>query len=390
VVLRYLTAGESHGPQLTTILEGLPARLPLLAEDIDGDLARRQRGFGRGGRMQIERDRVRICAGVRHGLTLGSPLALVIENRDWENWRERMAVEPVPAGAVEPATRPRPGHADLTGALKYGHADVRNVLERASARETTARVAVGAACKRLLGEFGIRVYSHVVEIGGIAAADLDLPPAELFARAEASPVRCADPDAAAKMMERIAEAGRLGTSVGGVVEVLVEGAPPGLGSYVHWDRKLDARLARAVMSIQAFKGVEVGLGFETARRLGRETLDEIYAGAADRPAPFVRKTNRAGGIEGGMTNGEVVVVRGAMKPLSTQRAPLASVDLATGQAVQAGVERTDVCAVPAAGVVAEAVVAFEVADALAEKCGGDSLDEMRRNYDGYLASLRRG
>jgi len=391
-MLRYMTAGESHGPALVAILEGMPSNLPVTAADINTELRRRMGGYGRGGRMKIEQDEVQILGGIRHGKTLGSPIALVIQNRDWENWKTVMAPEAEAAQGEPdrpPMTRPRPGHADLIGGLKYDHQDLRNVLERASARETAARVAVGAVCKCLLRQFGIQVVSHVVEMGGIRGKTEGLSAVEIVSLAETSSVRCADPDATQAILAKVDEARARGTSLGGVFEVLVVDPPVGLGSYVHWDRKLDARLARAVMSIQAFKGVEVGLGFETARRLGRETLDEIFAGPADHPAPYLRTTNRAGGIEGGMTNGEVVVVRGAMKPLSTQRNPLASVDLATGETVKAGVERTDVCAVPAAGVVAEAVVAFEIADALCEKCGGDGLDEMRRNFDGYLASLRR-
>ncbi len=384
-MLRYLTAGESHGPMLTTILEGIPANLPLAAEEINLDLARRQRGYGRGGRMRIEKDEANIVGGVRHGLTMGGPIAILIANRDWENWK--LTMDPRPGGREadpkEPVTRPRPGHADLAGALKYSQHDIRNVLERASARETAARVAVGAICKRLLREFDIEVFSHVVAIGGIEAKTEGLSFAEIRERAEASEVRCADPEAGEAMMRKIDEARKRGTTLGGVFEVVALNLPVGLGSYVHWDRKLDGRLAQAVMSIQAIKGVEIGLGFEGARRFGFETHDEIFY----EDGRFMRKTNRAGGLEGGMSNGEPIVIRGAMKPISTQYAPLASVDLLTKAPFKASVERSDICSVPAAGVIGEAVVAFEIARAFREKFGGDSLEEVRRNYEGYLKSL---
>lgn len=385
-MLRYLTAGESHGPSLTAILEGIPAGLPLAAKEIDEELARRQQGYGRGGRMKIEQDRVIISAGVRHGLTLGFPIALTIVNRDFENWRDTMGVEAEAKGrdARPPVTRPRPGHADLPGALKYGEHDIRNVLERASARETVARVAAGAVCKRLLREFGITIMSHVLEIGGIRAEVPALPGAELRGLAEASAVRCVDPAATERMVAKIDEAKKRRTTLGGLFEVRVEGVPPGLGSFAQWDLRLDGRLAQALMSIQAIKAVEIGEGFDVARRFGAEAHDEIFHDGER----FTRRTNRAGGLEGGVTNGEPLLVRAAMKPLSTQYAPLASVDLLTKEPFQASVERSDVCAVPAAGVVGEAVVAFEVARALREKCGGDSLPEMRRNFDGYLKQVR--
>ncbi|MBI3779473.1 MAG: chorismate synthase [candidate division NC10 bacterium] len=384
-MLRYLTAGESHGPTLTTILEGIPADLPLAAEEINLDLARRQRGYGRGGRMRIEKDEANIVGGVRHGLTMGGPIAILIANRDWENWK--LTMDPRPGGREadpkEPVTRPRPGHADLAGALKYSQHDIRNVLERASARETAARVAVGAVCKRVLREFGIGVFSHVAAIGGIEAKTGDLSFAEIRERAEASEVRCADPQAGEAMMRKIDEARKRGTSLGGVFEVMALNLPVGLGSYVHWDRKLDGRLAQAVMSIQAIKGVEIGLGFEGAKRFGVETHDEIFY----EEGRFVRRTNRAGGLEGGMSNGEPIIVRGAMKPISTQYAPMASVDLRTKEPFKASIERSDICSVPAAGVIGEAVVAFEIARAFLEKFGGDSLEELRRNYEGYLKSV---
>jgi len=384
-MLRYLTAGESHGPMLTAILEGIPANLSLVAEEINLDLGRRQRGYGRGGRMRIEKDEANIVGGVRHGLTMGGPIAILIANRDWENWKRTMDSKPVDreADPKEPVTRPRPGHADLAGALKYEQRDIRNVLERASARETAARVAVGAVCKRLLREFDIEVFSHVTEIGGIVAKVDGLSFAQSRDRAEGSEVRCADAEAGEAMMRKIDEARKRGTSLGGVFEVVALNLPVGLGSYVHWDRKLDGRLAQAVMSIQAIKGVEIGLGFEGAKRFGFETHDEIFY----EDGRFVRKTNRAGGLEGGMSNGQPIVVRGAMKPISTQYAPMASVDLLTKEPFKASIERSDICSVPAAGVIGEAVVAFEIARALREKFGGDSLEEMTRNYRGYLTSL---
>ena len=392
-MLRYLTAGESHGPSLTTILEGIPARLPLSPKDIDAELARRQMGYGRGGRMKIEQDRVLITAGVRHGVTLGSPIALTITNRDFANWQETMGLEAeVKARDTRPPmTRPRPGHADLAGAIKYGHRDIRNVLERASARETTARVAVGAICKGLLREFGISVLSHVVAIGNVRASVGDLSPEQVQALAEASPVRCADREAADAMVACIDEARRRKTTLGGIFEVIVEGVPVGLGSYIQWDQKLDGRLARALMSIQAIKGVEVGLGFTVAGRFGSEAHDEIFydpEGPRPHGLKFYRKTNYAGGLEGGVTNGEPILLRAAMKPLSTQYAPLRSVDLETKEPFEASVERSDVCAVPAAGVIGEAVVAFEVAAALREKFGGDSLEEMKQNFDAYSRYVR--
>jgi chorismate synthase len=387
-VFRFLTAGESHGEALTAVIEGVPAGLPLTAEDIDRDLARRQRGYGRGGRMKIERDRVRILSGVRWGFTLGSPITLQIANLDWENWKDTMAVAPLPPEQRPTrVTRPRPGHADLAGAMKYGHHDIRNVLERSSARETTARVAVAGVARRLLAEFGIRILSHVVEIGGVRIpADFTLAWDELARRAEASEVRCADPETEAAMIAAIDQARSKGDTLGGVFEVVALGCPVGLGSYTHWDRRLDGRLAQAICSIQAIKGCEIGLGFESARRPGSAVHDEILF---DADRGFARTSNNAGGLEGGVTNGQPVVVRAAMKPLSTLRTPLRSVDVATKEPVDAVVERSDVCAVPAAGVVGEAMVAIVLANAFLEKFGGDSLEEIRRNHAGYLDSLRR-
>ena len=384
---RFLTAGESHGEALTAIIEGVPAGLLLSEADINEDLARRQRGYGRGGRMKIERDQAHISSGLRWGVTLGSPITLSIQNRDWENWKTTMAVGEPPAGTPSKAvTRPRPGHADLAGAMKYGHRDIRNVLERSSARETTARVAVAGVAKRLLAEFGISILSHVIEIGGLRIVPLELPWEEIRRRAEASEVRCADPTAERAMIEAIDQAKATGDTLGGVFEVVALGCPVGLGSYVHWDRKLDGRLAQAFCSIHAIKGAEIGMGFEAARRPGSQVHDEILF---DRDAGFSRRTNSAGGLEGGVTNGQPVIVRAVMKPIATLRRPLQSVDVETKEVVEAVVERSDVCAVPAAGVVGEAMMAITLAQAVLEKFGGDSLEEIRRNYQGYQDSLKR-
>lgn len=392
-MLRFLTAGESHGKGLVAILEGLPAGLRLSASDINLELARRQTGFGRGGRMQIEKDEAEILSGVRHGLTLGSPVALLIKNRDWENWRETMAVEALTEDAEGGAdTRktlsapfavvcPRPGHADLVGAIKYGHRDMRNVLERASARETAARVACGALAKKLLAEFGVFPAGHVVRIGTVEAR----PPCEdattLAALAEKSPVRCADAEASGRMVEEISACARDRDTLGGVVEVRVDGLPIGLGSYAQWDRRLDARLAMAVMSIPGVKGVEIGLGFGAAARRGSQVHDAIYYDRQTRR--YIRRTNNAGGLEGGVTNGEPLVIRAAMKPIATVGAPLASVDISTKEAVLAHHERSDICAVPACAVVAEAVVALELAAAFTEVFGHDSLPRMLEAYEAY-------
>ena len=391
--MRYLTAGESHGRELTAIIEGMPAGLAVASGDIDRELARRQSGYGRGARMKIETDRAEITSGVRHGKTLGSPIALVVKNRDWENWTEIMSPEAAPAAADRAVTRPRPGHADLTGGLKYGHRDLRNVLERSSARETTMRVAAGSIARRLLDEFGIGVYSWVTEIGGVKG-EIAGAPGALFRSAEGSQVRCPDSVASKAMMERIDRAKAAGDSLGGAFEVVLTGVPPGLGSFVHWDRKLDARLAFALMSIQAIKGAEVGMGFAVASAPGSEVHDEIFYSRKGRSAKFwprrpgfSRKTNNAGGIEGGMTNGEPIVLRAAMKPIPTLYKPLRSVDIETKKPFKASVERSDTCAVPAAAVIAEAVVAFEVAVAFLEKFGGDSISEIERNYMGYLDSV---
>jgi chorismate synthase len=363
-MLRFLAAGESHGAALTAIVEGLPAGLPLAEEDVNHQLRRRQAGYGRSARQQIEQDRAVLLAGLAGGKTTGGPLALQIQNRDWVNWSDREA---------PPLTVPRPGHADLAGALKYGFADVRPVMERASARETAARVAVGAVARRLLNEFGIDLGSYVIEIGGACAEIPDLPYEELFAQAEASDVRCPDAASAAAMRARIDEARQAGDSVGGLFTVVAIGVPAGLGSYAHWDRRLDARLAGAVMSIPAVKGVEIGPAFENARRMGTQVHDEIVPEGGQ----LRRSSNRAGGLEGGVTNGQPVVVRAAMKPIPTTVTPLRSADLVTGQPAVTHYQRSDVCAVPAAAVVGEAMVAWVLADALLEKLGGDSLAEMR-------------
>ena len=380
-----MTAGESHGPRLTAVVEGVPSGLPLLAEDIDVDLARRQRGYGRGGRMKIETDRVEIVGGVRGGETLGSPIALSILNRDHASWVDRMSPGPLPAPA-EPLTRPRPGHADLAGGLKHDRHDLRDVLERASARETAARTAVGAVCRKLLATAaGIDVFAHVVSIGPVEAPPQDRAPAEVRALARASDLACADSQVEEQMKAAIREASHAGDTLGGVFEVVATGVPPGLGSHVQWDRKLDGRLAQALMSIQAIKGVEIGLGFGAARVPGSSVHDPIHYDAGARR--FVRPTNRAGGLEGGITNGMPVVCRAAMKPIATLRRALASVDVRTKEAYQAAFERSDVCAVAAASVVGEAMVCIVLADALLEKLGGDSLRELVRHVEGYRAQL---
>lgn len=379
-MLRYLNAGESHGKSLLAVLEGVPAGLPLTPDLVNQDLARRQKGYGRGGRMRLEDDRVEFVCGVRKGQTLGNPIGLMIANKDWENWKEVMAVEPGPVPAEKVVTRPRPGHADLVGAIKYAHRDIRNVLEKASARETAIRVAVGGVAKALLAQFAMRVLSYTTEIGGVVARRCE-DPLVAFEQAETSDVRSPDPDAGALMIERIRTAKHRGDTLGGVFEVVVTNPPIGLGSYSQWDRRLGARLAMAVMSIQAMKGVEIGMGFDAARRFGSEVHDDIYYEQGGKG--FIRKTNNAGGLEGGITNGEPIVLRVAMKPISTLYSPKKSVDIETKQPFDATVERSDICTVPAAGVVGEAVVAFEIANAMIDKFGGDSLEEMKRNYHAY-------
>lgn len=397
-MLRFLTAGESHGQGLIVILEGMPAGLRLDIEQVAAELRRRQGGYGRGRRMLIESDRAEVVSGVRHGETLGSPIALLIKNKDWENWRQTMSVEAEPAsdagGPSRPVvTRPRPGHADLAGAVKYDRTDIRDVLERASARETAARVAAGSVARQLLARFGIETVNHVIAINGVGLTD---PDAVTFEQVRAispdSPLRCVDPAIEQRMIEEIDRARDAGDTAGGAFEVIVRGLPAGLGSYAQWDRKLDGRLAQALMSIPAIKGVGIGLGPLVALMPGSRVHDEILpASATQKPTAFglLRPTNNAGGLEGGVTNGEELRVTGYMKPLATLMKPLRSVDLPTMTAALATVERSDVCAVPAAGVVGEAMVSLVVADAFLEKFGGDSVGEIARNVDGYLQHVRR-
>jgi chorismate synthase len=380
---RFVTAGESHGPGLTAIVEGLPAGLELSPEAIDRDLARRQLGHGRGGRMKIEKDRADVVAGVRHGRTLGSPVALRVENRDYLNWEERMNPWPVD-GDVDEVHLPRPGHADLAGVLKFGHSDVRNVLERASARETAARVAAGALAKAFLRALGVEIRSHVTRIGTVTAPERDdLTPAD-FEGVDESPVRCLDPDVSDAMVTEIDVARKANESLGGVFEVRAFGLVPGIGSHVSWEERLDGRLAGAVMSIQAMKGVGIGDGFALAGRVGSQAHDEIFWSEEQ---GFFRETNRAGGLEGGMTTGDPLVVRAAMKPLPTLTKPLRSVDLATKAPAQALRERTDSCTVPAAGVVGEAMVALVLAAAYRDKLGGDHIDDARAALDAYVERI---
>ncbi len=384
-MFRWLTAGESHGPQLTVILEGVPAGLELEAADLRPDLRRRQGGHGRGGRQQIEVDQARIAGGVRGGVTLGSPLALVIENRDHANWLAEMAVGKE-GFAPKPVTRLRPGHADLAGALKYGHADVRNVLERSSARETTSRVAAGGVARKLLQRFGVEVLSFTQSIGEVDLGYEGVDAGSVRAEdVEDTPVRCPDPAASARMVAAIDAAAERGDTLGGTFRVVARGLPPGLGSYVHWDRKLDGLLAQAVLSINAVKGVEFGAGFEGSARPGSEFHDQIDFSAGR----FAHLSNRAGGLTGGVTNGEPIDLRAAIKPISTMKKPMQSVDLATKEKVQAHYERSDVCIVPAAGVIGEAMVLLVLCQVFLEKFGGDSVAEVERNYRGFLESIAR-
>jgi chorismate synthase len=389
----FRTAGETHGPALVTVVEGIPAGLPVLARDVDRELARRQVGYGRGERMQIEKDEVEILSGIRFGKTLGGPVALLLRNRDWVNWREKMAPEGDGSGVAALDTA-RPGHADLGGVLKYAHRDVRNVLERASARETAARVMAGALAKRFLAELGVAIVGHVLAIGGIRVSGEVEGNAGRAAEAEKSPLRIADPVAEAKVVRMIDEVKEAGTTAGGIVEVIAKGVPPGLGSFVAWDRRLDGRLARALMSIHAIKGVEIGGGMDLASRPGAEVHDEVFPGGdpgnrflGKYLLPFHRVTNRAGGLEGGMTNGEPVVVRAAMKPIPTQSRPLRTVTVDRFEPAAAHRERSDVCAVPAASVVAEAMTAIVLADAFLEKFGGDAMCDILYNYTQYLARI---
>lgn len=390
--IRFSTAGESHGPALVAIIEGMPSGLPLLAADVDRELARRQQGYGRGRRMQIEQDAIEFLSGVRAGETIGSPVAMLVRNKDWKSWSEIMDPAPHDADATEgrkrQLTRVRPGHADLSGVFKYNRTDARDILERASARETTARVAAGAVARRLLAEFDISIGSHVVHLGGIDATPPAQLPADLNAAADLSPLRTLDEAAEAQMIARIDQLKKDGNTAGGVAEVVVRGLPVGLGSHVSWDRKLDGRLARAIISIPAVKAMEIGAGFDAARKSGAEVHDEIEpAPGSPRTGNVRRRTNRAGGLEGGITTGEPLILRVSMKPISTLMSPLATIDAHTGAPVEAAVERSDVTAVPAMGVIAEAMTALVLADVFAEKFGGDSLDEMRRNFDGYITQV---
>ncbi len=435
--IRYLTSGESHGKALVCTIDGIPSDLSLSAKDIDRDLARRQGGYGRGGRMKIESDHVQIISGVRWGKTIGSPIALLIENKDWSHWETVMNPENPPltplgkGGMGGVVTRPRPGHADLSGALKFGHKDLRNVLERSSARETAARVAAGAIAKKLLLDFNIKIISYVTEIGAIRSQGLAVRNQadekillSLFERAENSPVRCPDKTVEKKIIGRINSATKRGDTLGGIFEVVAYGVPAGLGSYSQWDRRLNAKLACSIMGIQAIKGVEIGLGFDISRRYGSEVMDEIYyrnqnpvpetvqgksevrtlyqkryrgsqkrfgkreMGRFETAGGFYRKTNYAGGIEGGVSNGMPIIVRAAMKPIPTLKSPLSSVDIITKKKFKAAYERSDVCAVPAASVIGEAVTALVIADSFLEKFGGDSIEEIKRNYEGYLKQLK--
>lgn len=383
--LRFLTAGESHGKALVVVIDGLPSHLPITEDYVNYQLARRQKGYGRGGRMKIEQDKAEILSGIRAGKTLGSPVALKIDNRDWANWQKIMDVSQEDEGQSKIVHHPRPGHTDLPGGIKYDHHDLRNILERSSARETAARVAAGALGRRLLDEFGITIVSHLVNLGGVTVSG-ELPPLQELERlTEESPLRCFDKKAEEAMIQKIDEARKNGDSLGGVFEIIVEGLPVGLGTHAQWDQKLDGRIAQSVMSIQAIKGVEIGMGFKTADRFGSEVHDEIFYDKGKKR--FFRKRNNAGGLEGGVTNGERLVVRAAMKPLSTLYRPLQSVDVVTKETYEATVERTDITAVPAAAVIGENCVAFTLAQAFLEKFGGDSLKEIRRNYESYLKQV---
>lgn len=389
-MLNFLIAGESHGKALIGIIEGIPANLSLSSNDIDPELQRRQSGYGRGGRMKIESDHAVILSGVRWGKTIGSSITLLIENRDSNNWAEGMSVDASHAGSIPPVTRPRPGHADLAGAIKYNQRDIRNILERSSARETGMRVALGAVAKRFLSEFNIRIGSFVIQIGKekVDIRTHDLSGDELldiFNKAEASQVRCPDKNATFKMVNIIDETVKRGDSLGGVFVVFAVGLPVGLGSHIQWSRRLDGRLAQAIMSIQAIKGVEVGSGFKMSGSFGSEVMDEIFYRSG---SSFYRKTNHAGGIEGGMTNGMPLIIKAAMKPIPTLRRPLRSVDIITKEQIEAAYERSDVCAVPAASVIGEAMVALIIADAFLEKFGGDSLEEVKSNHKAYIEYLK--
>ncbi|MBU4319481.1 MAG: chorismate synthase [Thermodesulfovibrionales bacterium] len=401
--LRYLTSGESHGKALIGILEGIPSGLAVSSGDIDRDLRRRQGGHGRGGRMKIETDRAQVLSGIRFGKTIGSPIALLIENKDWENWKDVMSSDNPPSppfskgGMGGFVTRPRPGHADLAGALKYDTHDMRNILERSSARETAMRAALGAITKRFLSEFGIKIGSYVIQIGEVQSSKFKVQSSEteiavLYRKAEKSPVRCPDKPSSKNMVQLIDKAAKEGNSLGGIFEVFATGVPVGLGSHIQWDKRLDGKLAQALMSIQAIKGVEIGMGFEMSKKSGSEVMDEIFYKNSKfkiQNSKFYRKTNNAGGIEGGMTNGMPIIIRAAMKPIPTLRKPLHSVDINTKKPFKAAYERSDICAVPAAGVVGEAMTALVIADTFLEKFGGDSMAEVKRNYNSYLSYLSK-
>ena len=385
MAIRYLTAGESHGKGVLVLLEGIPAHLFVTREDINLELARRQGGYGRGGRMLIEKDQVEILSGVRKGVTLGSPITLLVRNKDYENWEKIMSPDLDFKEKGNPLQRPRPGHADLPGGVKYNHRDLRNILERASARETTVRVAAGAVAKAFLKKFDIQVFSHVLELGKVAALQRETNYTTLQKKADESPVRMVDPKAAQKAMALIDRAKAQGDTLGGIFEVIMTGVPMGLGSHVQWDRKLDGKFAQALMSMQAVKGVEIGSGFDNARSLGSKVHDEI---GYRKGKGFFHLTNHAGGIEGGMTNGEAVVVRVAKKPISTLKTPLRSVNIETKEVVKAAYERSDVCALPAASVIGESICAWVLADALLEKLGGDFMEEILQRYRLYLKHVQ--
>ena len=381
-IFRFLTAGESHGKGLIVIVEGIPAGIPIGEDSIARDMKRRQVGYGRGERMEIEHDRAEIISGVRQGLTIGSPISLFIANRDWDNWKKIMSISPVD-GEITPVTAFRPGHADLAGVMKYGLDDIRPILERASARETAARVAAGSICRSFLDEFGVQIQSHTVAIGNVRVTS---DGAVNWECVERSPLRCTDVDTEKKMMTAIDDARKTGDTLGGVFEVITTGVPPGLGSHVHWDRKLSSRMAQAMMSINAVKGVEIGEGFRTSGKKGSQVHDVIEPATGEQYW-WKRKTNNAGGIEGGMSNGEPVIVRCAIKPIPTLTKPLASIDMLTGEAIQSHIERSDICVVPAAGVVGEAMLSIVFAEAILEKFGGDNIRETCRNFKSYIKSI---
>ncbi len=386
MTIRLLTAGESHGKGLVVVLEGFPAQLRITSEDINVELARRQKGYGRGGRMLIEKDQVEILSGVRRGVTIGSPITLFVKNKDYENWEKIMTPDPTKESIGNPLQRPRPGHADLSGGLKYNQRDLRNILERASARETTMRVAAGAVAKKLLNHFGILIQSYVCELGPILAKSPLLFATNLNKRADLSPVRMLNKDSEKRAMKQIDLAKAKGDTLGGVFEVVMTGVPPGLGSHVQWDRKLDGKLAQALLSLQAVKGVEIGEGFKNARKFGSQVHDEIFY---EKRKGYFHRTNRAGGIEGGMSNGEPIIVRVAKKPISTLRKPLRSVDIKTKEPIKAAYERSDTCALPAASVIGEAICAWVLADAFLEKMGGDFMDEITNRFKSYLSHIKK-